>query len=60
MINILLVALYLVENYNPVYLAALNNNNIERLFGTLKSFSVTDNYQYMYDSAKKSLFREYL
>ena len=44
MINILLVALYLVENYNPVYLAALNNNNIERLFGTLKSFSVTDNY----------------
>ena len=39
MINILLIAIHLVENNEKVYLASLNNNNLERIFGWQKSLA---------------------
>ena len=45
MINILVIAIYLVENNDSLYLAVLNNNNIERTFGMIKNIaSTTDNH----------------
>ena len=36
MINILVIAIRLVEDNNQLYLAVLNNSNLERTFGWLK------------------------
>ena len=45
MINILVIDIYLVENNKSLYLAVLNNNNIERTFGMIKNIvSTTDNH----------------
>jgi hypothetical protein len=35
----LIMAIRLVEDNNSLYLAVLNNNNIERIFGRLKYLS---------------------
>ena len=39
MTNILVNAIKLVEDNDNFYLATLNNNNIERIFGWLKHLS---------------------
>ena len=61
MINILVIAIHLVENNKLLYLAVLNNNNIERTFGMIKNIaSTTDNHQYMYKAVQDLLLYKYL
>ena len=61
MINILVIAIHLVENNDSLYLAVLNNNNIERTFGLIKNIaSTTDNHQYMYKAVQDLLLYKYL